>query len=96
MYNSVYEAMVEAGVAIWHDVEVWLDVNNQRTSNPKEAIGRKTKYQVVKPERCIFVCKMGCNINMKTDGHVGGHRYVMAPGQSKGAPTAVTSNIHFT
>jgi hypothetical protein len=29
MYNSVYEAMVEAGVAIKHEEEVWLDKDNK-------------------------------------------------------------------
>jgi hypothetical protein len=33
---------------------------------------------------------------MKTDGHVGGRRYVMAIGQSYGAQTGVTSDFHFT
>jgi hypothetical protein len=51
MYNAVYDTMVEAGVAIKHNEEVWLDVNNQVTINQSEAIGRKTRYQLTnKPE----------------------------------------------
>jgi hypothetical protein len=96
MYNSVYEAMVEAGVAEKFDEEVWLDCHNQVTINQHEAIGRKTRYRLLKPERCVFVDETGCNTNMKTDGHVGGRRYVMANGQSEGARTGVTSDIHFT
>jgi hypothetical protein len=96
MYDSVYEAMVEAGVAIKHEEEVWLDINNQITINQDEAVGRKTRFQQVKPERCVYVDETGCNTNMKTDGHVGGRCYVMAAGQSEGAQTGVTSDIHFT
>jgi hypothetical protein len=33
---------------------------------------------------------------MKADSHVGGRRYVMASGQSEGARTGVTSDLHFT
>jgi hypothetical protein len=42
MYDLVYEAMVEAGVAIKHPEEVRLDKNNQVTINQDEAVGRKT------------------------------------------------------
>jgi hypothetical protein len=41
MYNDVYKAMVEAGVAINHNEEVWSDINNQVTLSQHEGIGRK-------------------------------------------------------
>jgi hypothetical protein len=96
MYESVYESMVEAGVAIKHPEEVWLDKNNQITINQEEAVGRKTRYQLVKPERCVYVDETGCNTNMKNDGHVGGRRYIMGVNQIEGGRTGVVSDIHFT
>jgi hypothetical protein len=96
MYKGVYESMVDAGVAIKHNEEVWLDINNQVTINQDEAVGRKTKYQLTKPERCVYVDETGCNTNMKVDGHVGGTRYIMSAHQSEGGRTGVTSDIHFT
>jgi hypothetical protein len=62
MYNTVYEAMVEARVAIKFDEEVMLDRNGNITTNPEEMFGRKTHYKLIKPERCVYVDETGCNI----------------------------------
>jgi hypothetical protein len=45
--------MVGAGVAMKHPTEVWLNKNNKVTINQDEAVGRKTRYQLTKPERCV-------------------------------------------
>ena len=39
MYELVYEAMVDSGVAIQFDTEVILDHNGKITSNEDEALG---------------------------------------------------------
>jgi hypothetical protein len=96
MYTAVYEAMVEAGVATKYDEEVMLDRNGNITNDVEKLFGRKTKYQLIKPHRCVYVDETGCNTNMKEDGHIGGRRYIMAEGQVEGARTGVTSDLHFT
>jgi hypothetical protein len=64
-------------VAIKHEKEEMLDINGKITNDESKLCGRKTHYQLIKPERCVYVDKTGCSTNMKEDGHVGGCRYVM-------------------
>jgi hypothetical protein len=96
MYNAEYKAMVEAMVAIKHDEEIMLDCDGNITNNKDKMVGRKTRYQLTKPEQCVYVDKTGCNTNMKDDGHVGGRQYVMSVDQVEGDQSGVTRDIHFT
>jgi hypothetical protein len=95
MYKAVFEAMVEAGVAIRHNEKVMLDHKGNVTQSIDQMFSRKTKYQLLKPERCVYVYESGCNTNIKEDGHIGGRRYVMAADQFEGARTGVTNDLHF-
>jgi hypothetical protein len=84
MYDNVYEAMVEAGVAVRLEAEVGSEG------------GRPTKYQLVRPEFVLFVNETGCNTNQKDDGHVGSELFVLPVVDSDEAPTGATTDIHFT
>ena len=44
MYELVYEAMVDCGVAIRLETEVMLDHDGKIMPNEDNAYGRKTKY----------------------------------------------------
>jgi hypothetical protein len=96
MYDSVYEAMVDAKVAIKFDEEEMMDRDGNITLDSNKQFGRKTRYKLTRPDRCVFVDETGCNTNMKDDGQIGGRRYVMAANQTEGARTGATSDIHFT
>jgi hypothetical protein len=96
MYTAVYETMVEAGVAIKLDTEVMFDRDGKITDNQNELFGRKTRYKLIRPKRCVYVDTKGCNTNMKEPRHIGGHCYIMASDQPEGACTGITNDIHFT
>jgi hypothetical protein len=84
MYDNVYEAMVEAGVAEELPEPVQLQS------------GRPTKYNLIRPECVVFVDETGCNTNQKDDGHVGGELFVLPVDDDDIAPTGATTDIHFT
>jgi hypothetical protein len=96
MYDCVYNNMVEAGVAIKHEEEVMFDKNGHITTDEKEMYGRPSKYQIIRPDRCVFVDETGCNTNCKNDGLIGGQRLVTGVNQVEGARTSATTDLHFT
>jgi hypothetical protein len=96
MYDAVYKAMVKAEVAIKHDKEVMFDSKRKVSEDINKMCGKKARYELTWPDRCVYVDETGCNTNMKEDGHIGGRRYVMAADQIEGARTGVKNYLHFT
>lgn len=96
MYNSTYEHMIQAKVAIKTDEVVYYDINGNATDNPDDAFGRPTNIKVVNPENIIFVDECGSNTNMKQDGQLGGTRYVLPVGTDNTGSLGCTTDIHFT
>jgi hypothetical protein len=67
MYTSVYEAMVEAGVAIKLEEELMMDRNGNITLEPSQQFGRKKRYKLTKPDGCLYVNETWCNTDMKDE-----------------------------
>jgi hypothetical protein len=96
MYDSIYKNVVEAEVAIKLESEQMFGVNGNITTNEKEMYGRPSRYQLIKPEWCVFVGETGCNTNCKNDGLVGGQRHIDGSKQVEGARTSASTDLHFT
>jgi hypothetical protein len=96
MYDCVYENMVEAGVAIKLDEEVMFDIDGNITEDPSKMFGRPSRYQITRPDRCVYVDETGCNTNCKNDGLIGGQRQVLGKNQKEGGRTSATTDLHFT
>jgi hypothetical protein len=94
MYEEVYEAMVDSGVAIKFDEEVHVDVNGNVTEE-EEGFGRKTKYLVTRPNYILYVDEVGDNTSQKSDGNVGGEKFLVAADQ-RALIRASFSDCHFT
>ena len=81
MYNGVYKAMVDARVAIELEEEVFVKVDGTITENEEESYGRKTKFLLTQPKYCLYVDEVGCNTSQKSDGNVGGQKFVVGANQ---------------
>jgi hypothetical protein len=96
MYDSVYESMVEAGVAIRLDEEAMYDREGNLVDSKERMYGRPTKYHITRPENVLFVDETGCNTNQKSDGLVGGERFVVPADNTGIGCVGSVTDIHFT
>jgi hypothetical protein len=96
MYNRIYDAMVECGVAELLEYEIMYDREGNETTDPSKMWGHPTRYRMLKPERCVFVGETGCNTNQTDDGHYGGELFVIPKGVKGCGRKGVTTDLHFT
>jgi hypothetical protein len=71
MYNEVYAAMVIAGVATELAEPIWVNKEQEETSE-EEAFGRKVTHLLTRPDYVVFVDEVGSNLSQEGDGAVGG------------------------
>ena len=79
MYDEVYEAMTESGVARKLDNPIYMDREYNVTS-PGQSFGTECTHSIEHPNYCLVVDEVGSNLSQKGDGHVGGQKYVCARG----------------
>jgi hypothetical protein len=96
MYDGVYEAMVEAGVAVEHNEEKMFDVSGNIVTDVNQMDGRPSKYELKHPERVIFVDETGCNTNQKDDGYAGGQLFVLPCEKCEFGIVGSVTDIHFS
>ena len=95
MYKGVYAAMVDAKVAIQLEEEVFVKPDGTITEKEEESVGRKTKFLLTRPEYCLYVDEVGCNTSQKSDGNVGGQKFVVGTNQ-RALISASHQDCHFT
>ena len=79
MYDEVYEALVESGLATQLNESIYMDrIGNVATKH--EAFGAKCTHTLDHPDMCLVVDEVGSNLSQKGDGHVGGQKFVCAKG----------------
>jgi len=44
-----------------------------------DAYGRNTQFELVHPEKVIFVDEVGSNTSQKNDGNIGGEKFLIDP-----------------
>jgi len=75
MYDEVYDAMVECGVASVLPEPVYMNRDgDDTTTNIKEAFGLPCTHKIIHPDMCLVVDEVGSNLSQKGDGHVGGRK----------------------
>jgi len=94
MYDEVYDAMVEAGVAKKLEEPMWVNMEGQ-VCEKEEAFGRKATHTLTRPDMVLFVDEVGCNTSQVGDGHVGGQKKIVPRGTVP-KETATTNDHHFT
>jgi hypothetical protein len=80
MYDDVYDAMVEAGVAKKLDEPIWVN-NEGIETDEKDAFGRKATHALCHPDYVVFVDEVGCNTSQEGDGAHGGKKRLLEEAQ---------------
>ncbi len=97
MYNNIYEAMVRSKVARKLDHLQYYNEDGDVVRNENEAYGLPTRYEITHPHYILSVDETGKNTNMRSDGKVGGKRFIVP----KNAVTNTgclgsSTDLHFT
>jgi hypothetical protein len=94
MYDEIYAAMEIAGVATGLAAPVWVNKDQEETSE-EEAFGRRITHLLTRPDYVVFVDEVGSNLSQEGDGAVGGERKIVGRG-SVPRERATTNDTHFT
>ena len=95
MYVLVYQAMLEAGIAIRLMDDTWMDWQGNIVGTEEEAFGLACKFFLKHPEYLIFVDEVGNNTNMK-DGKRYGSKKSLGPTGQATKEEVSTTDTHFT
>jgi hypothetical protein len=96
MYEAVYAAMVEAGVARYSEEEKMLDINGNEVNDKAKMAGRPTRYELIHPEMVLFVDETGANTNQTTDKRVGRQTSILPADGSSMGTIGSSTDMHFT
>jgi len=75
---------------------VWMDAEGNIVELESDAFGCKVGIKVIHPNYFIMGDEKGCNTNMKTDGHVGGKKFMGEAGTRGCNKKVIVTDIHFT
>jgi hypothetical protein len=96
MYNAVYAAMVDAGVAEKLERPIFTDRDgNEVSEDDPTRHGLKSEYRTTHPEFIFFADETGCNTSQKKDGNYGGRKFICKKG-TKPQQQASTADHPFT
>jgi len=79
MYDEVYDAMEECGVALKLQHPVFQDEKGN-ICDERSSFGLKITHDIIHPEMCLVVDEVGSNLSQKGDGHIGGQKFVCERG----------------
>jgi hypothetical protein len=77
MYAGIYAAIFRSQVAIQLPEKVMVTLDGRITESSEEKYGRETNFLLTRPEFVFFVNEVGCNTSQKSDGNVGGQKFVV-------------------
>jgi hypothetical protein len=95
MYNEVYEEMVKGGIAWKLNSSVKLNKAGSIVEHTHEQFGLETKYDLLRPDKLLFVDEVGSNTSQTKDGNIGGEKFVCGKEQRPQQRSA-TKDAHFT
>ena len=81
MYNQVYNKMDDVGVVQRLEIPVWMNSSGEVVEK-EDALGCKVTPDLMLPEMCIVMDKVGGNISSKGDGNKGGQLFACAQGMT--------------
>ncbi len=73
----------------------WLNKEGVVVLEEKDALGLQTKYNLICPDRMLFVEKVGSNTSQTKDGNVGGELFLCGEGEQPQQRSA-HKDAHFT
>lgn len=93
MYKTVYEDMVNCGIATKIDEEVLVNLKGEIVYDKANSDGLPTQYMMINPKLIVFVDETGSNTNQKSDPLRGNEkRIVPVNGDGFGIAGAVNDN----
>ena len=96
MYDHVEYVMVnESKVANKLDEPVWMNEKGYIGEEESEAYGLKVTIDLHRPDMCIVMDEVGCNLTQEKDGAKGGQRFLCGADQ-EAYQSSATKNCHFT
>ena len=96
MYDHVEYVMVnESKVANKLDEPVWMNEEGDIVEEESEAYGLKVTIDLHRPDMCIVMDEVGCNLTQEKDGAKGGQRFLCGADQ-EAYQSSATKNCHFT
>ena len=95
MYDKIYDLLVQKGIAKKLETPKHLDMGGNEVPI-EQAFGLPVEYKMLYPERLLHMDETGCNTNQKTDGRVGGKKYIGRSGNGKVSKTSSTTDKRFT
>jgi hypothetical protein len=75
MYDGIYKEMSWGGIANKLSTAVYLDKQGKIVKMKGEAFGLPTKYMMSRPDKRVFVDKVGSNTSTTKDSNVGGEKF---------------------
>ncbi len=79
MYSHIYEEIVCAEAVEPLPTPIWMDSDGNECQE-SNALGCQVTHRLCHPELCFVGNKVGGNISMKGDGHVGGQKLCIEQG----------------
>ena len=86
--------MADAKVACKYDTPIWLDIDGTCCED-YNAFGCKVTHNLLAPEMCIVMGKVGGSTSQKGDGHIGDELLICAKGMEP-QKKINTKDKHFT
>ena len=96
MYDHIEDVLVnESKVATKFDNPVWMNKEGKIVNDESETYGAKVTIDLHRPDMCVVLDEVGCNLSQEKDGAKGGHWFLCGPDQEPYQSSA-TKNSHFT
>ena len=76
-YEHIEDVMVdESRVAERLEKPVWMNEKAEIVSDEKDSIGTKVNVKITRPDMCIVLDEVGCNLSQEYDNQHGGQLFV--------------------
>jgi hypothetical protein len=80
MYKVIYDEMVDANMAVSLENPIFTDINGQPEDHDTKRFELAQNIKITKLEWILFANESEFNTSQKTDGHVGGQKFVVERG----------------
>ena len=80
MYDHIEDILVhDSKVATWYDTPKYMNRNGNIVNEESESYGIKVKMEINRPDMCVVMDEVGCNLSQTNDNAKGGQLYVCGP-----------------
>ena len=96
MYQHIEEILLDdCKVAVKYDAHVWVNEKGEIINDEKNSYGCKATIEIQRPDMCVVLDEVGCNLSQENDNAKGGELYVCSLDE-EAYQSIATRNNHFT